>query len=237
MEKLFNFIKSHTVLSALVAVGVLLLFFWPKGGGDNSNAVANAAVAATAVAASQDAATKLSISHDQVQVAGLQSASAQAINASNNAAAVAVAQLGANTNIAGIQAELAGLQITANTQKSLAQMSSETSALQTIAQLLPQTQANAIKAGSKTDAAGFSLTEMFKNLLNVNRGGSTTQTLITTDKTGTAATTYEGDSGVPVNTSWQSESGNGFAYGFVGDGQNYLVRNGVVLGNTAIPSH
>lgn len=191
MEKIVNFIKSHPMLVGAIAVGVLLIMFWPS-----SQAAATGdggAAAAAAISASQQANAQLQVSADQVRAVGIEAAAQQAINASNNAAAVQIAGLKTSTDLAAINAELAGLQSSNMKEMELGRMSAATSALEGIAQILPTTQANALANKAQSDSAGFQLGEMFRNLLNSWKGVEATNTLIATNSTGTIATVFGAD--------------------------------------------
>ena len=95
-------VKSHPYLFGGVAVAVLVFIFWPSGtksGGSSLSAteaaaIANTAQANAALTASQNQMeTAIQLSHDQVTTAGIQAATAQAINGQNTAAAVQLATL------------------------------------------------------------------------------------------------------------------------------------------------
>lgn len=191
MEKLVNFIKSHPMLVGAIAVGVLLIMFWPSSQaapqGDGG------AAAAAAISASQQANAQLQLSADQVRAVGIEAAAQQAINASNNAAAVQIAGLKASTDLAAINAELSGLQSSNMKELELGRLAAATSALEGIAQVLPTTQANALNKGVQTDTAGFQLGEMFKNLLNSWKGVEATNTLLSTNGNATLATVFRAD--------------------------------------------
>lgn len=190
MEKLVNFVKSHPVVTAVVAVLVLVVIFWPRGTAVSSGGTTDSTAAAAAVSASQQATAQMQLSSDQVRAIGIQAASAEAMNASDNAAAVAVATLSAQTE----QGKTAAAAQAATQQATLAETVAKWSALsgiaQTITAVIPTTQKQSLAAGQQTDAAGFSLMEMFRNILTGATGQEATATLIsqTNGKSVTSAT-------------------------------------------------
>jgi len=136
MEKWIEKAKDHPILIASIVGIVVLYFIWPSASGSN-NGSSVAAQEAQAIADSATANSNLAIAADQVQVAGIQSGAATAINGQNTAAAVQVATLGASVTAGQTAAALAfGL-------------NSNDDALS-----LGQTQLNAISA-SQTSAQDF----------------------------------------------------------------------------------
>lgn len=226
MEKLVNFVKSHPVLTALVAVGVLLLFFWPSGAAQSSGGTTDSAAAANAVAASQNANAQLQLSADQVRAIGLQAASAEAINANDNAAAVSIATIEAQANKDTLAAALATTQATTQAALDKAKVDQKTTLFGTLASALQVTQAQS--AGKGTDAAGFGLMEMFTNLLNADKGVAAVNSLVTTDKDGRViATTFQGgqnigtvSQAVSKGQSWVTTVGGGSVTTYGNDGRS-----------------
>lgn len=170
MEKIISFVKEHPMLTGATALFVLLVIFWPRGGGGSDGGTTDAAIIASAVGASQKAASDLALSHDQLQAVGMQTAAAVSMNESNNAAAASIASYEASTalGMAGLQAQTDQAAIAAELHA--ATLEANTGALATIAKILPTTQRQANAAGQTTDAAGFALTQLFQNLLNFEQG-------------------------------------------------------------------
>lgn len=99
-EKFKAQVEKHPYIFGGVAlVVVALIFFGGKSGGSSSGGTsAISAAESQAIADSAQANAQLQLSHDQVQVAGLNDATQQAINAQNTAAAVNIN--GQNTDAA-----------------------------------------------------------------------------------------------------------------------------------------
>lgn len=203
MENAIAWAKSHPKTLIVIAVGVLVLIFWPRASGtsDAGGTTTDAAVA-NAVANTQAANAALQLSHDQVQIAGLESAAAVAMAENNNSALVSIANIQAQSDSAAIAAGLSGLMSTNAAALQLGQTEAAAAALTSIADVIPTTQAQSLNAGKATDAAGFGLLEMFKNMLNSAKDIAATQTLITSKKDGSVATVY-GDGGAVLGSSFQ----------------------------------
>jgi len=189
--------------------------------------VASSQQAATALSMSREAAdVQMQLSQDQVAALGIQAAAAQAMNANNNAAAVSVATLEAGVAQKTIDASLAAQTNNNATQITLGQQITQTEALKTIAGIIPKTQAQSLAKGQQTDAAGYGLMEMFRNLLNINQGVKATTTLLTATGAGTTATVYGADGKAGDTTYVATRQDGGFYTGKAEIGGSYSLVKG-----------
>lgn len=101
MEKIIADIKEHPYLFGGMALIIALYFLWPRSTATNSSAAAATAAyqaqVEQGIASSAKSATQLAVAQDQVQIAGIDVAGAQAINLQNANAATSIATIDANT--------------------------------------------------------------------------------------------------------------------------------------------
>ena len=171
MDRVIDWIKEHPLLSGMLGLLTIVLLFWPRGSSNSSGSgTTGTSDLASAIAASDAANSALQLSADQVRAVGINAAAQTAIAESNNAAAVSIANIQAGTDKAYLDTVLAAQTSTDNSAVAVASNAGLVSLGQTIANLIPTTQKEADSTGKVTDAAGYSLVEMFRNLINFNQG-------------------------------------------------------------------
>jgi hypothetical protein len=113
MEKLVATVKEHPYLIGGIALVVAIYFLWPSSSSSSSssaNATEAAAIAAASQANAQLQATAyqsqdtIALSHDQLSAVGIQAATAQAVDANDNATKAGIAALADNVAQAQIAA-------------------------------------------------------------------------------------------------------------------------------------
>lgn len=134
-EGTIDIVKQHKVLFGVIAGAILLYFLWPSsnsGSGSSSitaqeeTAIATASQANAAITQAQiQSQTTLGVASDQLQAYGIGAATAQSINATNNAAKTQQTQIAADVQDAQTAAALQALQTTDSTNISLAKLTND----------------------------------------------------------------------------------------------------------------